>query len=273
MANPRTKPLLIVDGKIQELGTIKTLNPDDIKSITVLKDSEAITIYGSEGQNGVIVMTTRNIESLISVVDQTERIGVPGATIKFIAEKDTIMLSADEKGQVKTNKLKANLEYQVSVTAVGYKPYSSKYNIGQIHYQEIGLEKVVRVLNECFVSAIVCVRKKSMSGECRYKENPVEVSEKPFEAKRISLLQSIYPNPVQRGQSLTIETLSENEKTLKVVITDLSGKLLLSQTKNLYKGNNRFLINTDNRWTGGIYLVQLIGEDGELIKQAKLQIQ
>ena len=38
---------------------LMTLNPDDIESITVLKDASATAIYGSRGANGVIVVTTK----------------------------------------------------------------------------------------------------------------------------------------------------------------------------------------------------------------------
>jgi iron complex outermembrane receptor protein len=38
---------------------LMTLNPDDIESVTVLKDASATAIYGSRGANGVIVVTTK----------------------------------------------------------------------------------------------------------------------------------------------------------------------------------------------------------------------
>lgn len=41
------------------LSPFNTLNPDDIESITVLKDADATAIYGSRGANGVIIITTR----------------------------------------------------------------------------------------------------------------------------------------------------------------------------------------------------------------------
>lgn len=49
--------LVIIDGV--ERGDIGKLNPNDIESITVLKDSEA-SIYGSRGANGVIIVTTKS---------------------------------------------------------------------------------------------------------------------------------------------------------------------------------------------------------------------
>ncbi|MGH7574569.1 MAG: carboxypeptidase regulatory-like domain-containing protein, partial [Longimicrobiales bacterium] len=49
-------PLIIIDGVERSL--IERLNPDDIESVTVLKDASA-AIYGARAANGVILVTTR----------------------------------------------------------------------------------------------------------------------------------------------------------------------------------------------------------------------
>jgi TonB-linked SusC/RagA family outer membrane protein len=41
------------------LSPLNTINPDDIESISVLKDADATAIYGSRGANGVILITTK----------------------------------------------------------------------------------------------------------------------------------------------------------------------------------------------------------------------
>ncbi len=51
-------PLYVVDG-VPFDGTINTINPNDIESVTVLKDAAASAIYGHRGANGVIIITTR----------------------------------------------------------------------------------------------------------------------------------------------------------------------------------------------------------------------
>jgi len=50
-------PLYIVDGV--PTGDVNTINPDDVESMTVLKDAGAASIYGSRASNGVIVITTK----------------------------------------------------------------------------------------------------------------------------------------------------------------------------------------------------------------------
>src|SRR6202044_1114076 len=49
-------------GGINQQGGISpfdNINPNDIESITVLKDADATSIYGSQGANGVILITTK----------------------------------------------------------------------------------------------------------------------------------------------------------------------------------------------------------------------
>ena len=55
-------PLYIVDGAPYENG-IATINPNDIASITVLKDASASAIYGARGANGVIIITTKKAQA------------------------------------------------------------------------------------------------------------------------------------------------------------------------------------------------------------------
>lgn len=57
-----TSPLLVVDGLPIE-GSINDLNPQDIKSVNVLKDAAAAAIYGARAANGIIVVTTKNAKT------------------------------------------------------------------------------------------------------------------------------------------------------------------------------------------------------------------
>jgi TonB-linked SusC/RagA family outer membrane protein len=53
-----TGPLIVVDNFPFE-GRIENLNPNDVESITVLKDAAATSVWGARAGNGVIVITTR----------------------------------------------------------------------------------------------------------------------------------------------------------------------------------------------------------------------
>ena len=51
-------PLVVVDG-IPYDGSLKDINPNDVESMSVLKDASASAIYGARGANGVILVTTK----------------------------------------------------------------------------------------------------------------------------------------------------------------------------------------------------------------------
>ncbi|KKN21370.1 hypothetical protein LCGC14_0926040, partial [marine sediment metagenome] len=51
------EPLYVIDGVIT--GGLSGINPSDIESVSVLKDASTTAIYGSQGSNGVIVVTTK----------------------------------------------------------------------------------------------------------------------------------------------------------------------------------------------------------------------
>ena len=53
-------PLVIVDGKRSSMEALQTLDPQTIDHIDVLKDKASIELYGEEGKNGVIIITTKN---------------------------------------------------------------------------------------------------------------------------------------------------------------------------------------------------------------------
>lgn len=55
-------PLYIVDGMPYD-GTLNSINPSDIESMTVLKDAAASSLYGSRAANGVVVVTTKKGKS------------------------------------------------------------------------------------------------------------------------------------------------------------------------------------------------------------------
>lgn len=55
--NGSTDPLWVVDGVI--VGTTSNVNPSDIETITVLKDAASTAVFGSQGANGVVLVTTK----------------------------------------------------------------------------------------------------------------------------------------------------------------------------------------------------------------------
>ena len=53
------EPLFIIDGKEITKRELNSLNPDNIDSISVLKDKSATAVYGDKGKDGVVLITTK----------------------------------------------------------------------------------------------------------------------------------------------------------------------------------------------------------------------
>ena len=56
--NASSNPLYVVDGIIFS-GSLNSINPNDIESLTVLKDASSTALYGSKAANGVVLITTK----------------------------------------------------------------------------------------------------------------------------------------------------------------------------------------------------------------------
>jgi TonB-dependent starch-binding outer membrane protein SusC len=53
-------PLYVIDGFAVGTSIGENLNPNDIESISILKDAASTAIYGARGSNGVVLITTKN---------------------------------------------------------------------------------------------------------------------------------------------------------------------------------------------------------------------
>ncbi|MFV1884775.1 MAG: carboxypeptidase-like regulatory domain-containing protein [Balneola sp.] len=94
-----SSPLYVVDGVIMASGSIanlndnggrstnvmSTINPNDVQSITILKDAASTAIYGSRGANGVVLITTKSGSSgapRISIKSQLGFNSVASSTLR-----------------------------------------------------------------------------------------------------------------------------------------------------------------------------------------------
>ena len=81
-----SSPLIIVDGVPYE-GAISDINPNDVESMSVLKDASASAIYGHRGANGVIIITTKKGQSGEATVRFDARFG---SNSRLIPQYDVI---------------------------------------------------------------------------------------------------------------------------------------------------------------------------------------
>ncbi len=94
------EPVYIIDGM---QGSIDNLNPSDIVSVDVLKDASSTAIYGSEGANGVIMITTKQGKAGKTQVDFSTYVSVSGNPSYPSALTGDAWLDYLEEGYYATN--------------------------------------------------------------------------------------------------------------------------------------------------------------------------
>ncbi|MDH6250521.1 TonB-linked SusC/RagA family outer membrane protein [Chryseobacterium sp. H1D6B] len=109
-----SNPLFVIDGFIvgndqRAQDVFNSINPADYESISVLKDAAAAAIYGSQGANGVIVLTTKSGKSGKPVITLSSRIGFS----EKIKDINFRMMNAAEK-----------IDYEKKMFALGIAGYS-----------------------------------------------------------------------------------------------------------------------------------------------------
>ncbi|MEO9872621.1 SusC/RagA family TonB-linked outer membrane protein [Ekhidna sp.] len=74
--NSSSAPLYIIDGLPITSGDFAAINPNDIESVSILKDAAATAIYGSRGASGVIVITTKSGEKGRAKIQYSAQFGI-----------------------------------------------------------------------------------------------------------------------------------------------------------------------------------------------------
>ena len=95
-------PYILIDGI--ESGSMDSIDPNDIESISVLKDASSAAIYGSKASNGVILITTKRGKTGAPRITYNGYIGVssPTAVIDRVSSAEYAMLYNridDDNGQ------------------------------------------------------------------------------------------------------------------------------------------------------------------------------
>lgn len=76
-----TQPLIVIDNFPYD-GPLENINPNDVESITVLRDAAAASIWGARAGNGVIVITTKS--------------GIKGTGLRVTANMNTNIIEAPD---------------------------------------------------------------------------------------------------------------------------------------------------------------------------------
>ena len=76
-------PLVVIDGIQSTTDAMNALDPNEIESISVLKDASATAVYGVKGANGVVIITTKRGKSGAPRINLSYRFGLTQLTTKL----------------------------------------------------------------------------------------------------------------------------------------------------------------------------------------------
>ena len=134
--NASNDPLIVIDGVPVEGNGISgsgnllsTINPNDIESISVLKDASATALYGSRASNGVLIVTTKkgakgklrfNFNSQLSVSEVAKQVNVLSAEeIRKIVTDDAAVTGNNTYKNI-LGTANTNWQDEIYQTAIGY---------------------------------------------------------------------------------------------------------------------------------------------------------
>lgn len=120
--NASNEPLIIVDGVMNAVTSLSDINTNDIESISVLKDASSTAIYGAQGANGVIIITTKTGENSTSKANVS--LGIKAGFSELFRTLD--LMNAEEFARFNNERQHYN-KTSSPTPGVGYNPEYVKY--------------------------------------------------------------------------------------------------------------------------------------------------
>jgi|GEM_PF-5310139 len=125
-----------------------------------------------------------------------------------------------------------------------------------------------KVLDTVRISAIHCPRRICRTG-CTLRVKADTLAKVKPAAKNTQVLRAIaaqqiktYPNPVSIGNTLNIFMQLNQTGPHVVVVRNAAGLLVLKMPVQLAAGQQRLSLQTDKRWSGGMYFVSVLDQSG-----------
>lgn len=263
------EPLYVVDGVLYEFAQIKSINPNAIVAIDILKPPVADAIYGYRALHGVVIITTNKFyERKFVIKDAKDRLGIGYATISAtsIITGDSVSFVANEFGVAETNLLKS-LDYKVKISCIGYK--SKELSLKEIikNSNEIHLEKSIVNLNEVIIESLGWRRTSCGLSFTKIYGVGHLTSKSNYKTEL-----KIYPNPVSSSAIVNLSFPNVKEGLYQIRLLNAAGQLFYSVQKQISK-NETEQIHLSSQMIPGIYVLQIIDAKKKLIQTSELIIQ
>ena len=274
------EPLFVVDGVMLESQEIKNLDPNNIIEISVLRDTaQFFSCRG--GRNVIMIVTKQAYRKKFTIKDAKNLLGITTATIEARSTENgnTIHLITDANGRLETDSLKSN-NYTLTISAVGYKTEEFSLTAVQRAKGEIRLTPVYRELDEITVVAYPSSNCKNIHfvqtycGGFSCGVKGVAVSERNVQNgtdfTRTAAIK-VFPNPVATSGTIQISLPNVKPGQYEIRLLNAAGQLFYRYQKQIAKAETE-QIQLGNSILPGMYVVQLINENNQLLQSTKLVV-
>jgi TonB-linked SusC/RagA family outer membrane protein len=214
------KPLIVIDNfpydGLNAAGILENLNPNDVESITILKDASAAAIWGARAANGVIVITTKK--------------GKPGSPKIELNTNITIQGKPDLYGSTILN---SNDFIGIEKDLFSRGIYNSRINSSSARL---------------FLTPVVDILLKERSGQITHEEAEQQISFYKTNDVRNDLLDYFYQNSFSQQHSINVSGSNEKvtyyfsagyDRNIPSLVGDKNERITL-RSQNTFKLTNSF---------------------------------
>ncbi len=134
--NSSARPLIIIDDIEATYGQLASVDPNEIESLSILKDASTTAIYGVKGANGVVLVRTKRGQAGKAQVNVTLGTGVQTPTIYFDflpAYQDLSLLREQEIGN-RRDPIGLNPELYSDQAIANYKNHTNPYDYPDVNW-------------------------------------------------------------------------------------------------------------------------------------------
>lgn len=266
------KPTIMVDRKVVALENLNSINPNDIESVTIVKEKGIMGCRGGYiARNTILITLKRQEGSGFAIVDAKNNQPVAGATItlRLPENMETVKVAAaaDEQGEISFDLDEPS--YEVEISSIGYetKKFTWWADSSKGKTIDVQMQRKVTTGQEVFI-----VSKQHHRGGCGGYGYIVR-EKAPLQVKDSITTVQVFPNPLPRNATSSVQIVSPIDDAMQVKVVNLSGQLLVSFPAQVKQGINRFTIPANGQLSAGMHFVQVIDGKGKLIQTDKLIIQ
>lgn len=283
--------LYVVDGVLVTDREINLLDPTDIVSMDLIKESTTKIYSCYVKPKPVVLITTKKANrKILHVVDAKTNVGVSAASLHIASTNAVRMMAfiADDYGRYETDSLIAD-ESLITVTATGYQPLQVTGKQAKQARYRFELRPLFVELNEITVVAcptIKCgqenakmsaLKMEALTGRIICLAAGVTISEiqNSMGKSRVDEQPKIkvYPNPVAPSGTVQLSFSDLKPGTYQVWLLNASGQLLHSFQKQISGKNETEQIHLNNLMAAGMYIVEITDEKNKMIQNSKLLVQ